>query len=376
MDSLNYEAIIVGGGPAGATAGFVLAKAGKRVLIVDQEEFPRDKLCGGALTEKCLRALKEIYSPFDQEEIIDSRNNRYEFYAKDKGMLNDYVSPGQTIYFVNRKPFDAYLLNKALRAGCEYKRGQVLKAENGKIFLSSGEILVAETVIGADGANSVVRRALTDKIRKGRIFMALEVEADYGDLHCFRENICPQIHFGFINHGYAWVFPKKDKVTVGLGGIAAKNKKNIRELFLVFLDSVLEDNKKKYLAQIKGFPAPSHNLLRRPAKDSLFLIGDAAGLVEPITGEGIYYAISSGAAAAKCLLKNKAASSYNQYFHKNLYRPFQMANSLKNLFFLPGLHGFFLKKIGGNRKYIKLFFELLCGGFSYGKFLRKILMTR
>ncbi|MFA6513788.1 MAG: NAD(P)/FAD-dependent oxidoreductase [Patescibacteria group bacterium] len=370
MDS--YDIIIIGGGPAGATAGFALAKSGKRVLIIDKEVFPREKLCGGMITEKCIKILNEVYGDLELEKIIDSKNNCYEIYKKDGSRLNECISATRNLYFVNRIEFDAYLFNKALSAGCAYKQDRVVKVENKKVFLASGLTLESEFIIGADGANSVVRKFVSNKVRAKKT-LALEIEADYQDIVCLKDGIFPQLYFGFINCGYAWVFPKKNKASIGIGGIIGKNEADMGKLFADFLTLVLGAKADKYKSEIKGFPVPMHNLLRKPVKDNVLLIGDAAGLVDPITGEGIHYAVFSGLAVARCILGNNTKENYEKYFYKNFYREFVIADIFKRIFFYRTLHPYFLKKIGEGKKYVNLCFDLISGEFEYSKLLRKIL---
>jgi geranylgeranyl reductase family protein len=369
MDS--YDVIIVGAGPAGATAGFVLAKAGKNVLLIDKEKFPREKLCGGMITEKCIKRLNEVYGDSELEKIIDSRSNRYEIYKRDGSKLNDCTSSTRTLYFVNRIEFDAYLFNKALSVGCKYQQDRAVKVENKKVFLASGLTLESEFIIGADGANSVVRKFVSNKV-KAKKTLALEIEADYQDIVCLKDGVFPQLYFGFINCGYAWVFPKKNKALIGIGGIIGKNEANMGKLFADFLKLVLGVDADKYLSEVKGFPVPMHNLLRKPIKDKVLLIGDAVGLVDPITGEGIHYAVSSGLAAANYILLNDV-KSYEKYFYKNFYKEFVIADIFKRIFFYKKLHPYFLKKIGGSKKYVNLCFDLISGEFEYSKLLKQIL---
>lgn len=370
----KYEVIIIGGGPAGATAGFLLAKSGKRVLIIDKDLFPRDKLCGGLITEKTIELLKSIYLDLNLDNLIDSRNRKFELHFVNKGKISEYESPDKQLYFVNRKEFDAELLNQAVSVGCKFMHGRVISIHDNEVVLSSNETLCAELIIGADGANSVVRNEVNQNVLSKDLTYALEIDVDYVDVNCFKHGMCPQIYFGYIEGGYGWVFPKKNKVTIGLGGPIKKNGNQFQKLFSNFAKNIVNKNLSDYLKSVKGFPVPMHNLSRAQSKNNTLLIGDAAGLVEPITGEGIYYAIKSGKIAAETILNSKnICIDYNLSFFNEFYKKFRVINLFKSIFFNKFLHGYWLKKINKERKYAGRFFELLCGELEYVQFAKEII---
>lgn len=376
MKTNKYDVIIVGAGPAGSTIGYLLAKKGKKVLVVDKENFPRKKLCGGLLTEKNINLMKNIFGKVDWNNFIDSSYNSFGIYHNLLGKICKYNSPVNKLYFVNREIFDKYLLDQAISLGCIFLKSNVVKTNKNSIITDTGEEFFGDFIVGADGTNSVVRKNITSKIQKNKFTTAFEIEVKYSDLKCFeKNNIFPQIYFGNINNGYAWVFPKKNKVIIGIGGLTNKN--NIRESFLSFLKSVLKSNPKNYLSKIQGFPVPLHNFIKNPIKENTVLIGDAAGLIEPITGEGIYFAMVSGYHAAQEILSGKLNNnSYKKRMEKEVYRLLNQATFVKKFFFNQKIFPFAMLKMKKNDKYCQYYFDLLSGKIDYIQYVKNIIFFR
>lgn len=343
----KYDAVVIGGGPSGSAAAYTLAKKGKKVLIIDKDKFPRQKLCGGMMTEKDIKLLKKIFDHISFKKIIDSTFSTYEIYHKKFGLLNSYTSAKDKIYLVNRKIFDNYLFQKAIKLGCAFKQKNITDLKQIK----------APLIIGADGANSVVRRAFKEKINNKNYALALEIEADKKDVIAIKY---PRIYFGYINYGYAWVFPRHDKMIIGIGAITSKNKENIRTTFVKFLKDVLTVDYKKY--QIYGHPLPTQNYIKDPIKDNLRLVGDAAGFIEPLTGEGIYFALNSGYLAAQ-----------NTYKYRPIQKLLRQAEFMKNIFYHPLIHRFAMTCLKKNPAHCKSFFDLISGKIDYFGYIKSIL---
>jgi len=331
----TYEAIVVGAGPAGSVCGYTLAKSNKRVLIIDKEKFPRPKLCAGMLTEKSIKMLKTVFGRINWDEIIDSSYNTFEIYHRQYGFINRGISSRNKLYLVDRRIFDNFLLQKAIQAGCDFQQKNIIDLKD----------LKADLIIGADGANSVVRRSFTPEINRRDYSLALEIEAEKSAIE---EIKYPRIYFGYVNYGYAWVFPRRDKVVVGLGGLTAKNKENMRDLFVNFLKDVLKTDYRTY--RILGYPLPFHNFINRPIQDNLRLVGDAAGLADPLTGEGIYYAIESGYLAAQSV-----------YSYQPIHRVWHRAKTMRNIFYSPLFHLLIIHWLKADQRLCRWYFDLLSG---------------
>jgi geranylgeranyl reductase family protein len=376
----KYDVIVAGGSCAGAAAGFSLTKAGKSVLIIDKAVFPRKKLCGGMVPEKTMTLLKDVYGEAVSENIpIDSTCSAFGIFHATLGKVCKYSHPSNKLYFVDRGTFDHFFLNQAQAAGCEVLCGhKVTEVKENSVTMDSGEEIFSSIIIGADGANSMVRKSLSSEIKKEDYTIGLEVDIDYNQLNCFDDEggVYPKIYFGFMNFGYGWVFPKKAFATVGLGGMVHKNNVNVRQLFSTFLKSLLK-NGNPVPDRFSGFPVPCHNLIKKPGLGNILLCGDAAGFVEPITGEGIYFAILSGQLAARAILgSDDPADRYNRLIRKRVFPLFRQALFMRPLFFNPRIFSYAMHKMMNNGKYCKYYLDLLSGELDYRGYIKTALRDR
>lgn len=380
MNMKKYDVVIVGGSCAGAAAGYTLAKAGVNTAIVDKAIFPRKKLCGGVITEKTIRLLGQVYGNISIEMIIDSSCNTLGIYHAASGKICKYSHPTRKMHFIDRTIFDNFFLEKAGSAGCVVLTGQeVIKVKDNSIIVGSGEEIFADFIVGADGANSIVRKSLSSDIRKKHYAIALEVDVDYKHLKCFddKDGIFLKMYFGFVNFGYGWVFPKKDFVTVGLEGLVYSNTESIRDLFVTFLKFTSKGDVSSLIQNIAGFPTPFHNLIKKPGRKNIFLVGDAAGLIEPITGEGIYFAILSGKLTSEAILAGgNCISNYNYLIKKNIHKLLNQAYCMKRFFFHSKGLPYVMFKMKHNAKYCRYYFDLLSGEIDYIQYIKTVLKDR
>jgi geranylgeranyl reductase family protein len=375
----KYDVVIVGGSCAGAAAGYMLARVGKKVIIIDKAVFPRKKLCGGMITEKTVNLLAHVYPNIRQEDYVDSSYSAFGIFDAVGGKICKYSHPTKKVYFVDRSVFDDVLLNQAATAGCDVICGQrVVRVIGKSVITDSGLHVSGEFIVGADGANSVVRPLLASSYNRKDYSIGLEIDASYDELKCFdsRDKSYPRIYFGYINYGYGWVFPKKSVVTVGLGGPLRQNEQNARELFRIFLKAVSNDAA-LLLDKISAFPVPFHNLILKPARVNVFLAGDAAGLVEPVTGEGIYFAILSGTYVAEALTNGgEAAERYNSLIRTKIHPILRQARLMKKIYFNRYILRYAMYKMQRNAKYCKYYLDLLSGDIDYVQYIAAVLRDR
>ena len=270
---MAYDALVVGAGPAGSLTAFHLARGGARVLLVDKARFPRDKPCGGGLTVRAERQL-----PFSVAPVVEDAVQVFEVRL---GYGRRFVrrTSEPLIRLTQRRRLDAFLVDQAREAGAQFRGG----------FRPDG--IEATLVIGADGVNGTTGRkeGLRDHIRT----VALEGNARV-DPGRFAGRAA--IEFGVVPGGYGWVFPKADHLNVGVGGWLEQGPRLRAHLHrLCRVHGIPEDS----LTDVRGHHLP----LRRPgsvaARDRLALVGDAAGLVDPVSGDGIYEAALSARLAAE-----------------------------------------------------------------------------
>ena len=300
-----YDVVIVGAGPAGSLTAYHLAKAGFRVVLLDARRFPRPKTCGGGLQA---RAVLKI--PFDIAPVLRGTMSQVDV-SFGMGEPRSRTHEQALVYSVLRTEFDYYLRNAAERAGASVMEG--VRARG--VSYSEGGISVVQTdagdfhgrvVVGADGANSVVSRLLN---RREDYFWQTAVSCEVPAERFRNITLGMRIDWGSLRSGYAWMFPKDGFVNIGAGAplpFARVLKTYARR----FSDSL-------HLlgpAGLDGLPLLGHHLpsltrRTRLANRGVLLVGDAAGLVEPFTGEGISSACHSAEIAAGCIRRALDSSS-------------------------------------------------------------------
>ena len=235
------------------------------------------------ITEKTVRLLKELYGT-NVDRLIDSRYDAFEVYHSSLNKVSGYRDPSYTLYMIHRDEFDYAFLREAEKGGCTLLLGDgVVNVRGNVVVTDSGREIAADYVIGADGPHSVVRKFMYREAQKKDVVIGLEAQVAYEDLKCFqnKQTAVPRIYFGFVQQGYGWVFPKKDFAVVGIAGIVQPGVKNIREAFLVFLETVCKDTTHS-VSRIRGLPVPVHNLVRQPGRGKILLLEMRPGLLIPL----------------------------------------------------------------------------------------------
>jgi geranylgeranyl reductase family protein len=377
MNMEKYDAVVVGGSCAGAAAGITLARAGRNTLIIDKAEFPRQKLCGGMITEKTIRLLQKIYTvSFDN--LIDSRYNAFGVYHASLGRISSHRSE-HILSMIHRDIFDDFFLKEAKKAGCTvYLGDKVIGIREGNINTAGRREIAADFIIGADGCHSVIRKELHRTIKDKNSPMGLEVNIALDNLKFYLpcEEVFPWIFFGYVQSGYGWVFPKKDFATVGIAGLAHYDDKNLLVALKFLLAAVCVDPD-RVMGEIKGHPVPLNNCFEEPGFGNILLVGDAARLVEPLTGEGIYFAALSGRLAAHAILTHgDHAGIYNVSVKRYLSSLFRQARLARALYFNRWISSYAMHKMKGNAKWCRYFLALLSGEMDYVKYFKTVLRDR
>jgi len=300
----KYDVIICGGSLAGSAAGISLARRGHSVAILDRARFPRKKLCGGLLTWKSVKLLATLFGEdvdsLTKAGVINHASDHYAIRTFSKTLAEGGLP--FPFHFVDRTLFDDLLLTRAYEAGAEvFQETKIVSCDpaGGIVTCENGDVFQGDHIIGADGANSVVRGSFPDYDRERfRELMAptIEISLDKKDFPKAVEY--PELYVGFIDAGYGWVFPNKDKVIVGICGLRQENS-NTSQLFKLFLD-FLQINP-EVVSDLHGHPLPYGNYLEDPVHGVTMLAGDAGGFVEPLFGEGIFFAMCTGMYAGEAV---------------------------------------------------------------------------
>jgi geranylgeranyl reductase family protein len=260
---------IVGAGPAGSTAAYHLATAGASVLLLDRATFPRDKPCGGGVTGRAARLL-----PFSIEPVVEDVVDRLECGLRYRHRFTRRAR-GPLAYMTQRRRLDHFLLQKAAEAGAEVRQGETADARE----------LDARIVIGADGCNgsSAKQLGLADGVVHG-----VALEANYP--HEPRYAGAMVLEIAVVRGGYGWIFPKGDHVNVGVGGNGEEGPKLRAELRRMCEAYGVDPDAAR---ETRGYRLPLRLPGTRLARGRTAVIGDAAGLVDPFSGDGMYEAFLS-----------------------------------------------------------------------------------
>jgi geranylgeranyl reductase family protein len=312
----RFDVLVVGAGPAGSIAAIVLARGGARVALVDKAAFPRDKACGDLVGPRGVQLLRDLALEVPDTTrvsdmlVVGPTGNRVRLPAPP-----GRTYPGHGIV-VQRSVFDATLQHAAIAAGAEFFEGRAGEPLDGDgrldgFSLSSSTSVRADVIIGADGATSRVAE-VAGLVDPSRVLWAFAVRT-YLDEPVEAPHIMlwtPTSGAGF--PGYGWVFPAgTGRANVGLGvGVLADRtagRRAARDLdaFLVHaarVGVIGESSSERSRVRPLGAWLKMGLVGTTPASDRVFLLGDAAGLVNPLQGEGIAQAMDSGRAAAEAIL--------------------------------------------------------------------------
>jgi len=277
-----FDALVVGGGPAGSATAIRLADAGANVLLVDRARFPRDKPCGGGLTTRAVRQCPVDPSPVVEEDV-DLVELRFRY--------RDSVtrrSSRPVIRMTQRRRLDAFLLEAARERGVEVREGTTIDPLEAP----------ATVVVGADGANGTTARAfgLGVGIVHG---VAYEGNVSYASVSRDRYARRAVVELADIPGGYGWVFAKGDHVNVGVGAWQSEGPR-LREHLARLCDAHGIDA--AAVESLRGHRLPLRRPGTRVAGERALLVGDAAGLIDPVSGDGMYECFVSARLAAAAIV--------------------------------------------------------------------------
>lgn len=328
----KFDVIIVGAGPAGSACARLLAQTGLRVLLLEKSRFPREKSCGGLLSGKTLASIDAPLPP----RLILGKVNGMRMVSED-GKLQAESShlPGRAV-LVDRSRFDWWMVERACQAGAAYRdASEVIRVANGPekatVYLAGGA-LVAKWVVGADGAASTVARTsgLRKTWRSWQSGVTLCREWQSTTLPADKSGFV-ELHAVGIPGALGWCFSWAGGWRIGVGA-PAFFKPHLTEALDTLVKKVSAMRGDLNLPPVKttGAIVPASVFWPRLGKRRIFLAGDAAGLADPFSGEGIAAALQSGAAIAGAISEGwpNPLKKYCAWWHNNYRKQRQLSTFL------------------------------------------------
>jgi len=363
-----YDAIVIGSGPSGSAAAYFLASQKANVLVLEKNILPRYKTCGGGVVNRVKSLL-----PVNFDDITEVNCNYTEIYNHNNKFKFITHRDNPIIIMTMREKFDYHILSLALKAGAHIKEGTEVvdinsgnevvevRAKNSTFY---GRFIILSS--GATGLNIYKLGLKTNNIK----MPALEYEVFVNNSDYERLSSSARFDFDIVPHGYGWVFPKKDHLSIGVINIKGKQKylNNLIKDYINFLGikNVIKSERHGYFVPLiyKG---------TQFAKYRIFLTGDAAGLADPVTGEGISHAIESGKIAAEALIEsefneNAASYIYNKKINDTILQEIKFSKIVAGLVYTyPVVRNLLFKLYG--QKLSELITDIFIGDNTYKRLL-------
>lgn len=369
----DYDVAIVGAGPAGSWTARCLAAGGARVALIDGSH-PREKPCGGGVTG---RAFELIGSAVASTSLQVVSVETATFAAGGRSVavpLSEDLRAHGTLGIVARREFDGALLAAARDAGAHHVPDRVTaldRTTDGWEVVAGGNRFAAGWLVGADGANSFVRKRVASPFPRADLSLAT------GFYVRGTTSVEMAIDFEDTPTGYVWSFPRPDHLAVGACGQADST---TAPSLLARAEQWIDRHvSRRASLERYSWPIPSLReraiALEQPAGDRWMLVGDAAGLVDPITREGIYFALLSGELAAASLRGATPAAEYARRLRESVYHELGRAARLKARFFRPELLALLVRGLTRSARVRAIMADLVSGQQTYDGLRRRLLAT-
>jgi geranylgeranyl reductase family protein len=326
-----HDVAIVGAGPGGSAAAHFLAQKGLTVLLLDKAEFPRDKTCGDGLTPRALRVL-DAMGMLAEVSKRGRAIGGYEVVAPNGKSTTARITSQPAALVVPRLTLDNLILQRAINSGARFQRASVDYVEPTQagvtVHAEQTRFQARTAIIATGAATGVLSRSGILRHRPRSMLAArayFEGMAQGGNF---------QLRFdGVPLPGYGWVFPVGNGISnVGVGFLPRKQKRTAREVF----DAWVEQFDGHQVGPLRGYPIRVDFLKSPTYAERTLLIGEAAGLVNPLTGEGIDYALESGQIAAQHLAQGVFdGATYHADLHARFGKVFRFSEHIRDWYCSP-----------------------------------------
>ena len=356
---------VVGAGPAGALLAWHLSRDGADVTLYDASH-PREKPCGGGVTAGALGRLPP--AP-DDDPLPGRRVRECRFDSGEGHSVDVHLAPPMLV--ASRSKLDAWLLRRATAAGARHMPERVLAVGNDGWLRSARGVTRFDIIVGADGATSLVRRTFLGPTPSGRLMI--------GTGWLSRGTAPALVQFVPGLAGYLWFFPRQDHVAVGIcAPLAATPTRQLRGRLERVADSLFpalgDDGAKRYAAIIPS-PGTDESSLRDIAGRRWALVGDAAALADPVTGEGIHHALRSAEILAETLRVAGSPEAYPGRVLDDFGRDLLKAAAVRDRFFAPGFPRRMVRLAAGSPAIRRVLTDLVLGEQSYLGLKRRLLLA-
>ncbi|SMG13053.1 geranylgeranyl reductase family [Marivirga sericea] len=374
--SYVFDLLIVGAGPAGFACAYQLRNQDLKIAIIDQATFPRDKICGDALSADVVNQLYRMEESLGEKfekfaEKIDSHGVRF-VAPNHTSLAINYQNPNQgnaAGYISKRLDFDHFLFQEIEnQSNVEIFQGEkvldILSSSDGIELNTATAKFSGSIIVGADGAHSIVNRKLGN-IKVEKDHYCAGIRQYYEGVSGFHEDQHIELHFyKELLPGYFWIFPLPNgQANVGLGMLSSEVSKRKIDLKKALTDLIqskphLRNRFKNSipLEKPQGFGLPIGSKKRPISGDRFLLLGDAASLIDPFTGEGIGNALRSGRIAAEYIIKafenqnftSDALKQYDKMIYHKMWNELRVSRQLQKLLKYPRLFNFVVKQANNN----------------------------
>jgi flavin-dependent dehydrogenase len=366
---MELPVLICGAGPAGSACAWKLAREGVDCLVLDRLSFPRQKVCAGALGARGAGIMLRsgILSAGELERLTLASHSTMSCWLGYR-RLRTHSPQGPPVRIVDRPGLDSLLLQRAREAGAGLVPGEGVEGlAEGRVRTSSGRTRGWAGLVGADGAGSLVARWLG--LQRPAHRPGLGVQAVVAGKAAKAHGL--QIHFGLVPWGYGWVFPRDGDSLVGIGGTGGAFRGGGMARVM---PGLLRHAGGRGNEPLRGAPIASGPVAPRLGRGRVYLAGEAAGLVDRISGEGISHAVESGLLVAEALLRGGDRGWLARRARRGCAGLVRQSRLLAGLLYHRALQPRAMRRLRDDPRFFQGYWDLVAGRVSYWRMMLRFLL--